>query len=406
VAVARRLRTALRECDTLARIGGDELALLLPDLAEAEDAGAALRRVLHCFATPFDLGEGAQVEASASIGYTLHPQDPGPGDVLVRHADQAMYAAKRAGKARLLRYDAAQDRVEDLHQVELARIERAFEAGELELHYQPIVDLSDGRVRGAEALLRWHRPELGLIGPARLLRTVAGSELALRIGSWVLREAVRQAQEWRALGLELTVSANLGAEQLRAEGLAAEVRALLGQDTGHGGGPGPGAPAPLLQLEIVETSALEDMTRVARVIGRCRAAGVRIALDDFGTGYSSLTQLRRLPVDTVKIDRSFVRGIRANAEDEAIVAAVTALAQAMGREVVAEGVETESQGRALLALGCRLAQGYGIARPMPAGELPGWIGRWRQERRWGERWGEPGGAAADGRPAGPAAAGD
>jgi diguanylate cyclase (GGDEF)-like protein len=378
VVLAHRLRSVVRECDTLARLGGDEIALLLPDLECAQDAQTVMARVQACVREPCDLGEGREAQVSASIGYTLFPEDSGPGDVLMRHADQAMYAAKRQGKNLICRYDAAQDRAEDLRRQTLARVEQALDAGELTLYYQPMVDLRDGRVVGAEALLRWRHPRRGLLGPNELLPDLAGSALADRIGSWVLAEAIGQWRRWQDQDLPLVVGVNVSAEQLRNDALVDEILGHIAQ-----GPPPDGRSGAVLQLEIVENAALDDLARVGRILARCRAAGVRIALDDFGTGYSSLVHVRELPIDTIKIDRSFVQGMQGSAADRSIVSGVVALARALGREVMAEGVETDAQGKALLALGCHLVQGFGIARPMAADRLLRWRERW--ERDWCER---------------------
>jgi diguanylate cyclase (GGDEF)-like protein len=376
VAVGDRLRSALGEQDTLARLGGDEFALLMTDLADTANADELLGRVCACFSTPFELPRGRTASITASIGYTLVPPDSGPGDVLVRHADHAMYMAKRSGEGRMVRYEPGDDQEEARRQSELQRIERAFDDGRMEVHYQPIVDLDEGRVVGAEALLRWWDPVRGFIDPVNLLPLVQGTELANRLGSWVLDRALAQAACWDTGGRPFLISVNVAAEQLHDDTVAREVRDLLRRYRAQPGQRG-GTSHPLqLQLEIVETSALGDIEHVARVLGRCQREGARIALDDFGTGYASLTYVRRLPIDTLKIDRSFIAGMLENGEDRDIVRGMIALAAVLGRDIVAEGVETEAQAHALLVDGCCHVQGFGIARPMPAEAFAAWLRTW------------------------------
>ena len=374
IAVTRRLRGALKEGGLLARLGGDEIVLLVPGLRRKEDAEVALNRAMSCFAEPFRLERGQELRVGASIGYTLYPEDPGPGDVLIRHADQAMYSAKRGGKSQLVRYDIARDRHESRYRLRLRRIEQALERGELALHYQPMLDLRSGCVVGAEALLRWQTPSTGMAGPDDMLATVRGTELAGRLDHWVLSTAIEHARRWVEQGHRMFVSVNVSAEQLMSKGLAQEVERLLISSDRRAD--------PLLQLEIVETQALDNLDLVVPLLEACRLAGATLALDDFGTGYSSLTYARRLPVDTIKIDRSFVQGMLVSPEDRSIVEAVTALARALGCEILAEGVESEDQARVLRELGCFQVQGFGVAPPMPLERLLQWLKHPGLERKW------------------------
>lgn len=376
IAVGARMRAAIREQDTLARLGGDEFALLLTELSDTRAAVEALDRVCECFGLPFALPDGRTVSITASIGYTLSPQDHGPGDVLVRHADQAMYLAKRSGTGRMIRYEPAHDHEAARRLSELQRIEAALDDGRMEVHYQPIVDLEEGRVVGAEALLRCWEPDIGFINPVELLPLVQGTALANRLGSWVLGQALTEAANWDLGNRPFLISVNVAAEQLHDDSLPRQVRDLLHRSrtlTAQRGGTNHSVQ---LQLEIVETSALGDIDHVARVLRRCQREGARIALDDFGTGYASLTYVRRLPVDTLKIDRSFIAGMLDNGEDRDIVRSMIALAAVLGRDIVAEGVETETQAHALLVDGCSRMQGYGLARAMPAGKFATWLQSW------------------------------
>jgi diguanylate cyclase (GGDEF)-like protein len=371
-AAGQRLRRRLRAIDTVARLGGDELALLLlaPDCAG--DAERRLAGIGAALAEPFRLDGGLEVRVGASIGYTLFPDDDSVADGLIRHADEAMYAVKRSGKGHVRRYDPRLLLVTDERRAQRERVRQALERRELELFFQPVAELRSGRVVAAETLLRWRHPERGLLPPDQALGPSRGSELAQRLGEWILAEAMQHLARWHAVGHRLCLGVNLSADQLRSDALVGQVRAHLREWRARFGS----ARNPLqfpLQLEVVETEALDDLEQVAAVLGACRNAGARIALDDFGTGYSSLTHFRRLPVDTIKIDRTFVAGMQDSPEDRSIVEAIIALARSMRRQVVAEGVETRAQREALLALGCDLIQGYGLAPPMPAADLEAWL---------------------------------
>jgi len=373
LAVSRRMKLALREGDTLARIGGDEFIGVLVDLEDTLALGAVLNRLLLA-ASEAILVQGHVLHVSASIGVTLYPQDAADADLLVRHADQAMYQAKVAGKNRYHLFDVHQDAAVKVRHESLERIARALEAREFVLYYQPKVNMKTGDVIGAEALIRWQHPERGLLLPGDFLPVIEGHPMGVELGNWVLGEALRQLSRWNDEGLEIQVSINVGANQLLQEGFVGQVRKAL---AAH-----PNVRPGQLDIEILETSALEDIARVSRTIRLCEEIGVQFALDDFGTGYSSLTYLKRLPANLLKIDQSFIRDMLDDPEDMAIVEGVVSLATAFRRKVLAEGVETLAHGDALLPLGCELAQGFGIARPMPADDLPKWIARWKPDANW------------------------
>lgn len=369
IAVTRRLVHALREGDTLARLGGDEFVAVLLDLPDTHACLPILSRLLNAASRPVRV-EGLELRVSASIGVSFYPQDEDiEGEPLLRQADQAMYRAKLAGKNRYHLFEAEQDRSLRGHYEHSERVRRALAGSEFELYYQPRVNLRTGAVVGVEALVRWRHPELGLLPPSEFLSVVEDHGVGVALDSWVIVTALAQLAAWREAGLTLRVSVNIGARQLRRHDVLTRLREFL---AAH-----PGLPSGSLELEILESSALEDMERVAAVMRAGRELGVRFALDDFGTGYSSLTYLKRLPAEAIKIDHRFVGNMLDDPEDLAIVEAVIGLAGTFRREVVAEGVETLAHGRKLLALGCELAQGYGIARPMPAAELPGWVADWR-----------------------------
>jgi len=374
-ALANRMKDALREGDTLARIGGDEFVVALTELEDVAACLPMLERLLEAAAEPVQVGT-LQLQVSASLGITFYPQaEAVAADQLLRQADQAMYQAKQAGRSRYHLFDQARDRSVRGHHESLGRIQQALRDQELVLHYQPKVNMRTGQVIGVEALIRWQHPERGLLVPAAFLPVIESDDLAIAVGEWVINTALSQLGVWRAQGLDLTMSVNIGAHQLQQTDFAARLRALL---LGH-----PGVLPSQLQLEILETSALQDIGSVSQVIEDCNHMGVAFALDDFGTGYSSLTYLKRLRVAMLKIDQSFVRDMLDDPDDLSILKGVIGLAHAFHREVIAEGVETVAHGTLLLQLGCELAKGYGIARPMPASDLPAWVKSWRPDPAWG-----------------------
>jgi len=377
VQIADRLAAAVRDGDTVARLGGDEFILLLTGLASADDVEQLLGRILRAVAEPLRVGE-LLLHISASLGATIFPDDDSPPDILLRHADQAMYRAKQLGRSTYHLFDAAQDQLAQANQALYKRIAAALEEHELCLHYQPKVGLRDGRVVGVEALIRWQHPVEGLLSPAHFLPATEGTELSEAIDRWVVQSALAQMDAWRTQGVEMAVSVNVSARTLQQPELPDWLGDCLARH--------PRLAASGLTLEVLESAALADIAIVSANIARCAAHGVGFALDDFGTGYSSLTYLRRLPAKVLKIDRSFVAGMLGNPEDLAIVEGVLGLASAFDRAVIAEGVETPAQGRALLALGCDTVQGFGIARPMPATAIPAWVSGFALGPEWKPGW--------------------
>jgi diguanylate cyclase (GGDEF)-like protein/PAS domain S-box-containing protein len=363
IEISRRIEHTIRGGDTVARLGGDEFVVLLQGLEKGEECVTTLERLLAAVAQPI-LIKGQPCMLSASIGVSLYPLDDEEPYTLLRHADQAMYVAKQSGKNRFYIYDPALDLLARSRDELLKNIRLALDRGQFELHYQPKVNLRTRQLAGAEALIRWRHPERGLLLPAEFLPAVENTELDIEIGDWVIASALDQLSRWQKAGLDLEVSVNISAYHLESSGFAAKVRQQLARH--------PDLPPGRLQIEVLETTALEDTAIVREVIEACRQFGLRFALDDFGTGYSSLSYLSNLPVDVLKVDQSFVRDMLDDKGDMAIVHGIIALAQALEREIVAEGIETAAHYQALLDLGCELGQGYGIARPMPADQLTGW----------------------------------
>jgi len=372
--IAQRMKLVVRNGDTVARLGGDEFVAVLQDLSDINSSVPLLLRLLSAASQPVEVGE-LQLRVSASIGVSYYPQsDEIDADQLLRQADQAMYQAKQSGKNRYHVFDAEQDRSVRGHHEHLLRLQHALVQDEFELYYQPKVNMRSGKVIGAEALIRWQHPDRGLLSPAEFLTVAEGHPMAIELGEWVLNTALAQLAHWHGLGFDLPVSVNIGARQLQQPDFIERLRLIMGHH--------PEVKPEYLELEVLESSALEDLNQVSGVMEACREMGIKFALDDFGTGYSSLTYLKRLPAHTLKIDQSFVHGMLDDPEDLAIVEGVLSLASAFRREVIAEGVETLAHGLMLLKLGCELAQGYGVARPMQAHELMTWAHRWQSPPEW------------------------
>ncbi|MDE2430778.1 MAG: EAL domain-containing protein, partial [Burkholderiales bacterium] len=373
IGVTENLKEVMRAEDTLARLGGDEFVLLLSDMPSPEECAPVLNRILHAVGKPVSI-ESQAISVTASIGVSLYPQDNVDADSLLRHADQAMYLAKESGKNRYHLFDPESDRKAQWHRNYLDILRSALNNEEFVLYYQPKVDLLNGDIVGVEALIRWNHPEKGILPPGEFLSHIYGSDLDRKLGLWVINAALAQAEYWHRLGLAVSVSANVSADYLLEPEFYDQLKdALLAH---------PGVPAAYFELEVLETAAIADMKQAIHILQHCRELGVHFALDDFGTGYSSLTYLRKLPVDTLKIDQSFVRDMLNDADDLGIVEGVIRLASAFNRQVVAEGAETLEHGAALLKLACRVVQGYGVVRPMPAEQFYGWSLLWKKEAAW------------------------
>lgn len=376
-ALAKRMRQSLREGDTIARLGGDEFVAVLLDLessVESQNNTSIFNRLLQATSQPIQI-KGIELQISTSIGISFYPQaEEVDADQLLRQADQAMYQAKLAGKNRYHVFDPDHDRiVRGRHRV-CEEVRHALNRREFTLYYQPKVNMHTGAVIGAEALIRWQHPHRGLLLPDQILPEIEGEAIALKLGTWVIDTVLDQFDRWSAQRLHIPISVNVSAHQLQQANFVQDLQQLL---AAH-----PQVQPGDLELEVLETSALEDIAQVSKVIQACKEIGVYFALDDFGTGYSSLTYLKRLPATQLKIDRSFVRDMLNDPEDLAILEGVLGLATAFRRQAIAEGVETIEHGKLLLQLGCELAQGFGIARPMPADALPGWANTWQPDPSW------------------------
>jgi diguanylate cyclase (GGDEF)-like protein/PAS domain S-box-containing protein len=367
VAAAQRIQSSLRPGDMVARMGGDEFAVLLEGVNDATDALDAARRILDGFREPFSLPDGHDVVTSLSIGVALSAPGESRDDVL-HNANVAMHRAKATpggGHVELFDVEAMGTRSAERLDLEAA-LRHALVRGELEVFYQPFVDLNDGSVVGAEALVRWHHPTRGLLAPAEFIALAEETGLILPLGHLVLEQACRQARQWREeLGVELTIGVNLSARQFQQAGLGEEIREVLELSGVH--------PWQLC-LEITESLAMDDVARTSEVLAGLKALGVKVAIDDFGTGHSALGYLTSFPVDVVKIDRSFIDGVDCDPVKSAIVSAVVNLSAAIGSTTIVEGIETLAQLTHVRALGCTTAQGYYFARPGPARALEVMLG--------------------------------
>lgn len=360
---ARRLGAFVTPQDAVARMGGDEFVLLLGELADLPAIEARVDTLMQQLAAPYAIDDRV-LHTTVSIGVAVFPQDEANPDTLLRHADQAMCQAKSQGRNQMHVFDVEQDHAVQTQHTRQTRVARALHAGELVLHYQPKVNLRTGEILGLEALLRWQHPEQGLLGPQHVLPVIEDAELEAELGEWVLRQALAQMRQWTGAGMLWEVSVNISAQHFHRPNFVERLKDILHTC--------PEVAASRLELEILESAALQDMQYMRHMMQGCQALGVRFALDDFGTGFSSLSYLKRLPAETIKIDQSFIGGLLENGDDLTLVNAIVALAAAFGRHVVAEGVETAEQCAKLLELGCERAQGFGIARPMPSHEVLAW----------------------------------
>lgn len=367
--VAGRLLSCLRKSDVcsrpnmddesgtmVGRLGGDEFMILLAEIGSMQDAGKVARRILDTIAHPFLLA-GKEIFITPSIGISVYPHDGTDADTLMKNADAAMYHAKEQGKNNVQFYNRSYN-AEAAERLALENnMQRGLERGEFEVHYQPQIDLRTGQIVGCEALVRWHHPDMGLIGPNQFIPLAEETGFIVPLGQWVLFEACRQAREWNSQRRRgLRVSVNLSSHQFRQKDLIETVSGALEMT---------GFEASNLELEITESAIMQDAGRAILMLEELREMQIRIAIDDFGTGYSSLSYLKRFPLHVLKIDRSFIKDITVNSQDAAITTVIISLAQSLGLEVIAEGVETLEHLMLLRGKGCDLMQGYFFSPPVP-----------------------------------------
>ena len=352
--VAQRLTACLRDTDTVARLGGDEFTIMLPDATNAQGVGEVAQRVLSEFAHPFSDGE-QELYVSASIGISLFPRDGSDPDELVKHADRAMYSAKDSGR-NSYRYF-TEDLNREVHEKVILEsgLRRAIERGELRLLYQPKIDLASGKIIGAESLVRWQHPKLGLILPERFIPVAEESDLIVELGEWVLNAACEQLCAWQQEGFALQVAVNVSARQFRRGNLEDRVVAAMLAAR---------VEPRLVEIELTESAIMQDAEASISTLERLKSHGISISIDDFGVGYSNMRYLNRLPLDILKIDQSLIRDIGADSKDAAIVRAIIGLARSLGIKVIAEGVENHSQLSFLNAHGCNYGQGFLFGKPL------------------------------------------
>ena len=372
VLASRRLEGIIRSTDFLARLGGDEFGLLLVG-SDHEDG--TFDRIVAGLSEPFDIA-GESVTISGSLGVTFFPHDKAEADPLLSHADLALYRVKARGGGGWLPFQEEMEAVlVGRHRI-LTELSRALSNREICLHYQPQVDMVSGAVQGVEALVRWNHAERGLLFPASFILVAEKSPLIEPLGRFVLEEALAQQERWRKEGLDLRVSVNIGARHFLSDSFQEDLDVAISRHCQD-------RICPMtLELEVTETEALRDIAQAQKIVGQCREKGIVVSLDDFGTGQASLTSLQNLAVREIKIDKGFVEKIRSSDKDRAIVSSLIVAGRMMGIDVVVEGIETEEDGCTLIGMGCRIAQGYAIARPMPPEEIPGWIAGWTPFDSW------------------------
>ena len=358
----RRLQAQLRATDLLSRHGGDEFVAVLEDLAHPEDAGRVAEKLIAALSeTPFALSCAPEIFLGASVGISLFPTDGETAAQLIQYADAALYDAKAHGRGTFRYFDHALTSAAEKRLGMEARLRRALDRGEFLLHYQPLVDLATGRIHGVEALVRWLQPEYGLVPPDQFIPLAEETGLIIPLGLWILHEACAQAKRWDAMGFApMTMSVNLSPRQFECPSLIDDVGDVL-RDTG--------LPGERLELELTESALMRHGVAASAKLDALKALRLRLAIDDFGTGYSSFAYLKRMPLDRLKIDRSFIQDMTEHSADAAIVSMIIDLAKCLGFDVVAEGVESTDQVAALQARGCEFGQGYFFARPMSPEDL-------------------------------------
>lgn len=374
IEVAKRLQKTVRQSDTVSRFGGDEFALILCDIKEICECEHLFKRIISSLAAPY-LINGDIAHVTASIGATIFPNDDGETpEILLRHADQAMYEAKEAGKNCYCLFNPSHHLQQISNKAMLEKIRKAMMDGQFVLFYQPQVDCRAGEVVGVEALIRWNHPILGQLAPSEFIPLLEHDNLIINVGEWVINKALKQQVEWKKAGFNLKISVNVASRHLHQDLFVKQLTEMLDdQDLdviNH------------LTIEIVETAALEDISKVSETIKQCRDLGVNFAIDDFGTGFSSLAHLKHLAVNELKIDKSFVINMLKSPDDLAIVRGVIGLGVSFKHAVIAEGVESIDQILMLMDLGCNIVQGYFIARPMPADKLTSWLKTFEPNPLW------------------------
>ena len=372
--IAQRLLSTIRNDDMVARLGGDEFVITLLSFSKHDEIINALNRVMNTISQPIPIGN-ANVVLSASIGVTIFPDDNSDADTLLRHADQAMYIAKQQGRNQYHFFDVQSNQVITRREKQRQRLEFALNNNEFFLVYQPKVNMRTGKIYGFEALIRWRNPqEKNIILPDKFISLCEDSDLIVRIGDWVFNKVLEQLSQWLKDGFDFRISINIAPRQFQAANFITKLDKLLSAY--------PDIPEDHIELEVLESAALQDTSVVSKIISDCHERNISVALDDFGTGYASLSYLKQLPADQLKIDKSFVIDMLDDKGDRAIVEGIISLAKIFQRQVIAEGVETKELGVMLLRLGCDVAQGYGISKPLNTEDVLPWVKTWQPDPNW------------------------
>lgn len=372
VEIASRLKNAVRTGDTVSRLGGDEFVLLLSEVTSSSECEDLLSRILLILNVPIRINQIDAIRVSASIGVTIISEDKLDADTVLRRADQTMYQAKSAGRNKILFFDPEEEKSLRKRRDMLEQAEKAVKSSEFVLHYQPKVNFKTKEVVGVEALIRWQHPDEGLLYPNSFEEVLQHSLIGIEIGDWVIEQAIQQQRLWNESGLELNVSVNISPSHLQNFDFVRKLDCILSDYT---------TPEfqPSIEFEVLESVSMRDIQVAVNVLKQCRERGIKIALDDFGTGYASLKYLKQLPLDVLKIDQGFIKNIERSEDDIAIVKSVVALSEAFEYQLVAEGVETDRHLKRLMDLGCYIAQGYYIAKPMTAKALVTWMEEWHRQ---------------------------
>lgn len=372
--VAQTLQANTREGDTISRFGGDEFIIVIPDVRDRETLTHVIDKIRDNIQRTVSCNDQS-IPLSASLGVTFYPQlEPVDAEQLIRQADQAMYVAKQSGKNGFHVFDLRQDKETRSNHHIVQEIERSLQCHEFVLHYQPKVCMATGRLLGLEALIRWQHPEQGLLYPSAFLEFISLTSTSIPLAKWVIQQALRDRLSWQDTPLAVPVSVNLGAMELQQVNFIDWMSLTIAEVTG--------AQAEWLEVEVLETHALSDLDHVTRVLRQLQTMNIKVNLDDFGTGYSSLSYLKHLPLDYIKVDQSFVRQMFQDVHGTTMIEGVLSLVKALGHVSIAEGVETEAHGVALLRMGCNIGQGYFIAKPMPSVALSAWLTHWKLPLTW------------------------